>query len=90
MLLNFNNSLGSVLALMAKRLLKRLGVEYCIMSFVIFRMYYKLLWKKRKATLLSVGRCEFWLTELFLIFIYGIFLAKKMGICSHCATLIDQ
>lgn len=81
--------MGSIIALTAKTPVQQPGVEYCIIFFPIFQNALQII-EKKKATFLSVCRCEVWLAELFLIFICGIFLAKKMDICSHCVNLADQ
>lgn len=81
---------GVISAFMAETLVNRPGGEYCMPFLKFFTMHYKLLLEERKAALLSACRCEFWLTGLFLIFIYGIFLAKRTDICSRCTNLAAQ
>lgn len=89
-LTHVSNGTGFISAFTAKTLANRPGGEYCMPFLKFFTMHYKLLLEERKATLLSACRCEFWLTGLFLIFIYGIFLAKRTDICSHCTNLAAQ
>lgn len=85
-----NPSAGVTSAFMAETLVSRPGGEYCMPFLKVFTMHYQLLLEERKAALLSACRCEFWLTGLFLIFIYGIFLAKRTDICSRCTNLAAQ
>lgn len=54
------------------------GVQYCVTSLCVFQKVLQIIIGKKKSCIIIVYRCESWLAGPYLIFIYGIFLAKEI------------